>query len=106
QAERLDTQRVHDEKVPMRAAAGWGRGSAVCLCAEVVAGMNGPGRQSRHVRAAHGARELRDGCGDVEEQPVPETALGWSIGVVAGNREALRPGRGSFPPQVGRKILA
>src|SRR5581483_7052155 len=75
-------------------------GAAELLLAVVVADVGGALGQPVHGAAPRSRRQLGHVGRDVEEDPVPETAPGRGVRVVAGDRVALGLRRRALPTEM------
>ena len=94
---------VDDEEVPVHLVSGGRRRAHEPAYAAVVDEHEGVAGEARALGAGAGVERGHVG-GQVDERPVPEAVRGGGVGVVAGDRVALRALRRAAPRQLRRGV--
>src|SRR6516162_7314818 len=102
----IDADRKHREQVAVGMVALRRTGAAVTGRTEVGAGLQRARRQLGRPRITGVDGKFADVGRNVDDEPVPETAAGRRVRIVAGDRDAFRACRRPRPRQMRRFVSA
>src|SRR4051794_31320134 len=91
---------MYREKIAVRMIAFRRAGSAVSGGAEIRSGLQRSCRELAALRVSGIERQLADGGRNIHDDPVPESAAGRGVRIVAGHGETLRSLRRPAPFQM------